>query len=200
MKTISNNNRQPDSANGNSACMQQKKWETIGHSSCNAAKATAMKDRDVCNLGSCKNNADMSRGASVESSRKPGPTSELEIKLTGESYHVVGNDIWYYKPRKTIPSSMEQDLAVCNTTSGGLKVCRNAARYWAYPDHVPERKYQIMAIAKALLSNTLICFPTGLGKTLIAAVVMNNFVRWFPKVSTTLMNKYNIIISNIKID
>jgi hypothetical protein len=34
----------------------------------------------------------------------------------------------------------------------------------------------------ALLSNTLVCLPTGLGKTLIAAVVMHNFARWFPEV------------------
>ena len=29
--------------------------------------------------------------------------------------------------------------------------------------------------------NTLVCLPTGMGKTLIAAVVMYNFYRWFPK-------------------
>ena len=34
----------------------------------------------------------------------------------------------------------------------------------------------------ALLTNTLVCLPTGLGKTLIAAVVMHNFCRWFPEV------------------
>ena len=27
------------------------------------------------------------------------------------------------------------------------------------------------------------CLPTGLGKTLIAAVVMHNFTRWFPEAS-----------------
>lgn len=39
-------------------------------------------------------------------------------------------------------------------------------------------------IQTALLQNTLVCLPTGLGKTLIAAVVMYNFTRWFPEVST----------------
>jgi Fanconi anemia group M protein len=34
----------------------------------------------------------------------------------------------------------------------------------------------------ALLTNALVCLPTGLGKTLIAAVVMHNFARWFPEV------------------
>ena len=37
-------------------------------------------------------------------------------------------------------------------------------------------------IQTALLQNTLVCLPTGLGKTLIAAVVMYNFTRWFPEV------------------
>ena len=35
---------------------------------------------------------------------------------------------------------------------------------------------------QALLQNTLVCLPTGLGKTFIAAVAMYNFFRWFPQV------------------
>ena len=33
-----------------------------------------------------------------------------------------------------------------------------------------------------LYDNTLVCLPTGLGKTFIAAVVMYNFYRWYPQV------------------
>ena len=33
----------------------------------------------------------------------------------------------------------------------------------------------------ALLHNSLVCLPTGLGKTLIAAALMYNFYRWFPR-------------------
>lgn len=51
-----------------------------------------------------------------------------------------------------------------------------------YPANVPERVYQTQAIYTALLGNTLVSLPTGLGKTLIAAVVMHNFARWFPQV------------------
>ncbi len=47
---------------------------------------------------------------------------------------------------------------------------------------MPERAYQIDIINTALLQNTLVCLPTGLGKTLIAAVIMHNFTRWFPEV------------------
>ena len=39
-----------------------------------------------------------------------------------------------------------------------------------------------LPLQTALLANTLVCLPTGLGKTLIAAVVMHNFARWFPEV------------------
>ena len=46
---------------------------------------------------------------------------------------------------------------------------------------IPElRKYQRDIIITAVMHNTLVCLPTGLGKTLIAAVVMYNFLRWFP--------------------
>lgn len=44
-----------------------------------------------------------------------------------------------------------------------------------------QRKYQFDIAQKALYSNALVCLPTGLGKTLIAAVVIHNFYRWFPK-------------------
>lgn len=45
-----------------------------------------------------------------------------------------------------------------------------------------------MAITKmALFTNTMVALPTGLGKTLIAAVVMYNYFRWFPdgKIAST---------------
>ena len=61
---------------------------------------------------------------------------------------------------------------------------RRNAKHWVYPEGVPERAYQMEIIQTALLQNTLVCLPTGLGKTLIAAVVMHNFMRWFPEVLT----------------
>ena len=49
-----------------------------------------------------------------------------------------------------------------------------------YPTNYPIREYQYAIVATALLRNTLVSLPTGLGKTFIAAVVMYNFYRWFP--------------------
>jgi len=48
-------------------------------------------------------------------------------------------------------------------------------------DNVPRREYQVAIAKTALFSNTLVALPTGLGKTLIAAVVMYNYFRWFPE-------------------
>ena len=55
-----------------------------------------------------------------------------------------------------------------------------AARSWIYPTNYPVRSYQLDITEQALARNTLVVLPTGLGKTLIASVVMYNYYRWFP--------------------
>lgn len=52
---------------------------------------------------------------------------------------------------------------------------------WIYPTNYPKRNYQYNIVQKALFHNTLVSLPTGLGKTFIAAVVMFNFYRWYPR-------------------
>jgi len=56
----------------------------------------------------------------------------------------------------------------------------SAGRIWIYPTNFPVREYQLRICEAALLRNTLVCLPTGLGKTFIAAVIMYNYYRWFP--------------------
>ncbi|XP_023948060.2 uncharacterized protein LOC112053033 [Bicyclus anynana] len=51
---------------------------------------------------------------------------------------------------------------------------------WAYPTNYPIRDYQFNIINAAILKNTLVSLPTGLGKTFIAAVIMYNYYRWYP--------------------
>lgn len=68
--------------------------------------------------------------------------------------------------------------------SGGF-VSGPAAALWLFPSasasaSLEERAYQVRAARAALEANTLLCLPTGLGKTLVAAVVLYNFYRWFP--------------------
>ena len=55
-----------------------------------------------------------------------------------------------------------------------------AVKTWQYPTNYSVRKYQNEMVKTALFHNTIVCLPTGLGKTLIASVVMHNFYRWFP--------------------
>lgn len=56
----------------------------------------------------------------------------------------------------------------------------SSAKVWIYPTNYPIREYQLKMAEAALFQNTLVCLPTGLGKTFIAAVVMYNFYRWYP--------------------
>lgn len=57
---------------------------------------------------------------------------------------------------------------------------KTAGLKWIYPTTYAVRDYQYNIVQKALFRNTLVCLPTGLGKTFIAAVVMYNFYRWYP--------------------
>lgn len=56
----------------------------------------------------------------------------------------------------------------------------SAGQVWIYPTNYPIREYQLQMSEAALFQNTLVCLPTGLGKTFIASVLMYNFYRWFP--------------------
>lgn len=56
----------------------------------------------------------------------------------------------------------------------------SSAKVWIYPTNYPIREYQLKISQAALFQNTLVCLPTGLGKTFIASVVMYNFYRWYP--------------------
>ncbi|KYN11617.1 PREDICTED: Fanconi anemia group M protein [Trachymyrmex cornetzi] len=56
----------------------------------------------------------------------------------------------------------------------------SAGNTWIYPENYPIRQYQYNIVQSAIYRNTMVCLPTGLGKTFIAAVVMFNFWRWYP--------------------
>lgn len=52
---------------------------------------------------------------------------------------------------------------------------------FTYPSNVSHREYQYNVSQICFRYNTLVCLPTGAGKTFIAAVVMMNFYRWYPQ-------------------
>lgn len=51
---------------------------------------------------------------------------------------------------------------------------------WTYLTHNDFRKYQFEITETCLFNNTLVCLPTGLGKTFIAVNIINNFYNWYP--------------------
>jgi superfamily II DNA or RNA helicase len=75
---------------------------------------------------------------------------------------------------------------------------RNAGKSWIFPIGYEKREYQFRISQTCLFQNTLVCLPTGLGKTFIASVVIYNFYRWFPRskiifmVRNFLRKKFNI--------
>ena len=60
---------------------------------------------------------------------------------------------------------------------------------WKFPRSAQHgfRTYQKTMSNAALLENTLVSLPTGMGKTLIASVVMHNFLQWFPSGTVVFM-------------
>jgi hypothetical protein len=52
--------------------------------------------------------------------------------------------------------------------------------HWYYISSSNFRSYQFQITQTALLFNTLVCLPTGLGKTYIASNVIYNYYKWFP--------------------
>ncbi|KAG7015875.1 DEAD-box ATP-dependent RNA helicase FANCM, partial [Cucurbita argyrosperma subsp. argyrosperma] len=87
------------------------------------------------------------------------------------------------KSQKKTPEVEEpvQDRALVEDSVCLVDIDQEAAKTWIYPVNVPLRDYQLAITKTALFSNTLVALPTGLGKTLIAAVVMYNYFRWFPE-------------------
>lgn len=71
--------------------------------------------------------------------------------------------------------------------SVGDEFDHEAGKTWIYPTNYPVRDYQFSIVQEALFKNTLVILPTGLGKTFIAAVVMYNIYRWYPKGKVVFM-------------
>ena len=77
------------------------------------------------------------------------------------------------KPIRYTPTSNDSQSLPGFDLSAGLE--------WHYPASVELRDYQFIIAERCLYQNCLVCIPTGLGKTLIAAVVLHNFLRWYPE-------------------
>ncbi|CAD8200241.1 unnamed protein product [Paramecium octaurelia] len=56
-----------------------------------------------------------------------------------------------------------------------------STQFWIYSLLNEFRLYQFTIVQSTFYYNTLVCLPTGLGKTFIASMAIINFSRWFPK-------------------
>ena len=84
-------------------------------------------------------------------------------------------------PSRSSVSTVSQMVSLRYNSQVPHSIDREAMRAWVYPMNYPKRQYQFNILHTCLFHNTLVCLPTGLGKTFIAAVLMFNFWRWFTR-------------------
>ncbi|KAL6984537.1 hypothetical protein U1Q18_017915 [Sarracenia purpurea var. burkii] len=114
----------------------------------------------------------------------PSSSNTHKKSLASRQYTL---DRFIEKSGPSVPSEnwnlgeMDQDKVEGSVGFSDVSIDVEAAKTWIYPVNVPLRDYQLSISRTALFSNTLVALPTGLGKTLIAAVVMYNYFRWFPE-------------------
>ena len=107
--------------------------------------------------------------------QQPAANSRLEkgqktlFESLGINKPAVSNPIPKAKPKVLVDSDSDPDEVVGEFIHS---VDSEAIKTWIYPTNLPEREYQFHITRTALLHNTLVALPTGLGKTFIAAVVM----------------------------
>lgn len=87
----------------------------------------------------------------------------------------TNNNRNHYTPTNNTTRTRNNNDTPTATANGSV------SNNWIYPVHplYPIREYQLKMTETAIFHNTLVSLPTGLGKTLIAAVVMYNYYRWF---------------------
>uniref|UniRef100_A0A2K5X791 FA complementation group M n=1 Tax=Macaca fascicularis TaxID=9541 RepID=A0A2K5X791_MACFA len=112
----------------------------------------------------------------TERPQSPG-SSKAPLSATAEAQLESDDDV-------LLVAAYEAERQLC-IENGGF--CTSAGALWIYPTNCPVRDYQLHISRAALFCNTLVCLPTGLGKTFIAAVVMYNFYRWFPSGKVVFM-------------
>ena len=114
------------------------------------------------------------------------PITLVPVKVTSASPVIQTPPVGKKRPHPSTIGAMpsekkEQQMKTEDEGDVVLEFNSEAMKTWDYPIDFPKREYQFRIVNEALFQNTLVCLPTGLGKTFIAAVIMLNFYRWFPK-------------------
>ena len=123
---------------------------------------------------------------STMTSKLQAPSAKVSNKSSGtqrtlQGLPVASTTAIRAKPKSTTAKA-HAPLRSLLFQPGPVPVCPETTNEWIYPNdpNFPKRNYQFSMTQTALFHNTLVSLPTGLGKTLIAAVVMYNYYRWFP--------------------
>jgi fanconi anemia group M protein len=110
------------------------------------------------------------------------PVTKPIAKVLSAAQNINQNNGNRKRPRSAAGTTLKKknDLPY---QPGVVPLAESFADTWIYPSAAayPKRQYQFEMTQSAIRQNTLVSLPTGLGKTLIAAVVMYNYYRWFPK-------------------
>lgn len=160
----------------------------------------AQNDAEKKNTGRRKVNKKCSQVTKQESKSSLPPRKSLWGEIGQESSAVATPSVAeeedddelmlvaVYEAEKSLENiGCEQDIQTSDTPDAsslapldlpGFDI--SSGKVWIYPTNYPIRDYQMKISEAALFQNTLVCLPTGLGKTFIASVVMYNFYRWYP--------------------
>ncbi|KAK5599574.1 hypothetical protein CRENBAI_019113 [Crenichthys baileyi] len=142
---------------------QKSPWTEIGQNRTHAAETTATIEHIIPEVED--DDDDLMVVAVYEAER----SLQLENADGFQNNHATGQNVC---PFPTPPrGKIYPDLPGFDSSS---------AEVWIYPTNFPIRDYQLKISEHSLFQNTLVCLPTGLGKTFIASVVMYNFYRWYP--------------------
>ena len=128
-------------------------------------------------------NRPIARQTSTNTSNQPtASTSEIRSNYNDRQNEVATFEIpdeWSDDEQDVIPEATNiEDIPGFDNDAGKM---------WIYPTNYPVREYQFNIVQSALYKNTLVVLPTGLGKTFIAAVLMYNFYRWYPRGKVVFM-------------
>lgn len=122
--------------------------------------------------------------------QKPNEKPKKVVKKPSSSSAQTRLSSFFCSKNKNNTDTKENILPFSKTNiihekSSGLnpkvEYCEDKIKEWVYLTSKSIRKYQLQMVEIALFYNTLVCLPTGLGKTFIAAMVMLNYYLWFPK-------------------
>lgn len=125
--------------------------------------------------------AGVGQGAAVHQASRQEMDMDMEMDEVDDDLILVA----VYEAEKSLQN--QPDVSTRTSVKDSADDCLDlpgfdgfSGQTWIYPTNFPIRDYQLKISEAALFQNTLVCLPTGLGKTFIAAVVMYNFYQWYP--------------------